>query len=147
MSRLSRNCIAVVFTAQSLCATAQELADPTRPPDFSSTTGTGIAAMVNGNSPRSLNMLLIGQSRRIGIIDAQVVAPGDTVAGFKVIELGKDSAVLGSGTANRQLSIYPDLTRQVQTKTQPRSSTAKSGRSAGMAQQRGNGDKDAQVNP
>ena len=81
-------------------ASAGTLTDPTRPPD------AWLAAQgsyVTDDDASSGQVLLLGRTRRFAVIDGQLVKPGDTLNGAKVLAIRPNGVVVVEENAEPQL--------------------------------------------
>ena len=88
-------------------AGAQELVDPTRPPNAS--------AALPGESASGgtqLQSVLISPGRRLAIINGKSVALGDAVGESKVVKITETEVVLQKGTETEVLKMYPGIDKQ-----------------------------------
>lgn len=81
----------LVFLVASSCASA--LNDPTRPSAY---------RPVEGAQTLTLESVLVGNDRKIAVINGSVVTEGERVKGFAVIEIRKDSV---KGRSNGKIVI------------------------------------------
>ncbi len=92
------------FIGVGAIASAQELRDPMRPPPFAlqkmrqakwaKQPGPQPAAPKPEAKPLQLTSILISPSRRIAIIDDQMLAVGDRIHGAELVELTRENARL-----------------------------------------------------
>ena len=89
-------------------ASAQALADPTRPPDAApagSTGGSGaIAARV---VPQLQSVLVASSGRRVAVIDGRTVRVGDKVGEASVDGIGETTVTLRRGKRLETIRLYP----------------------------------------
>lgn len=88
-------------------ASAQDLADPTRPPNAPS-------AAAGESTPvgTQLQSVLISQGRRLAIINGKSVALGDAVGESRVVKITETEVVLQKGTETEVLKMYPGIEKQ-----------------------------------
>ena len=104
--------VALLITAALLPAfapaSAQELADPTRPPNAPLPGASG----PDSPSGTQLQSVLISPSRRLAIINGKSVALGDSVGESKVVKITETEVVLQKGTETEVLRMYPGVEKQ-----------------------------------
>jgi MSHA biogenesis protein MshK len=108
--------VAVATIAFSAVAQA-ELADPTRPPAH------GVAQPLPDSEEEPglrLTSILISPSRRLAIINGQLVAPGDPVAGFTVHEIGTSSVTLRGASGPQQVHLVPPAIKRLRPQDEKR---------------------------
>jgi hypothetical protein len=114
MMRLRRFLPAALLLALPLACTtgavsAQDLADPTRPPPEARIAGPGQADAAPVRSGPQLQSVLTGEhGRQVAVIDGHAVRPGEKIHGATLVQVGKDYAVLQRGRARQTLKLFPD---------------------------------------
>ncbi|MDQ1830325.1 hypothetical protein [Massilia scottii] len=96
---------------QAAAATAQPLADPTRPPArFTIPAGSPAdapAAPVANALPQLQSVLIAPGGRHVAVIDGQTVRLGGLFKGARVAQMTQTEVVLVDGTRRRVLRLYP----------------------------------------
>ena len=90
------------------------LSDPTLPPPawLAAQPGVpGAAAQVEQDASSGMQLILIGQSRKLAVIDGQVVKPGDTYRGSKVLAIKPGEVVLQD--ASKSMKLTPNIEKKV----------------------------------
>jgi MSHA biogenesis protein MshK len=106
----------VIVAATGAAGVAKaELTDPTRPPAHRveqrlSDEDSGKEAGL------TLSSILISPSRRLAIINGQLVAAGDPVASFTVSEIGTSSVTLRGPSGRLQLHLIPPTIKRERTR-------------------------------
>jgi MSHA biogenesis protein MshK len=91
-------------------ATAQVLADPTRPPVVSTTQEAGSDEQ-RAAGPR-LQSILLSSSRKIAVIDGQPVGLGGKTGSAVLIRISPSEVVLRDGDAETTLTLFPDVNKK-----------------------------------
>lgn len=101
------------------CATAEEFADPTRPPAAVAVPVAAGAAMDESSS--GLQSVIISKTRRAAIIDGETVELGGKHGGARLIEVNEGSVVLKGAQGRQVLTLFPDvkLSRKKEAETKP----------------------------
>ena len=94
---------------------SQGLADPTRPAP------TWLAAqpkvtgeiVLEKNAVPSVQMLLIGKSRKYAIIDGQIIKPGGNYNGSRVVAIKSGLVVLQGDDALQTLKMHPTIEKTI----------------------------------
>jgi MSHA biogenesis protein MshK len=86
-------------------AFAEELVDPTRPPNAQ---GDELAS----NNGPVLQSILIGSGRKEAIISGRVVKVGDRVGDAYVIKIGDSEVVLANGSELQTLKLFPSIEKR-----------------------------------
>lgn len=109
-----RACFQLGLTLAATCAMtlarAQNLPDPTRPPDALAT-----ARSENAVAPAAgpvLQSVLISPGRRVAIINGQTVKLNDIVGDARVSKITEGSVVLRSGNAIQTLKLFPEIEKR-----------------------------------
>lgn len=98
---------AAVAAMAPASATAQEMADPTRPPD----SGDDRPAPTAGNT-LNLQSILISATRREAVINGQVVRAGGRIGQTKIVKIS-DNQVLVDGPRGMQvLRMFPGIDKR-----------------------------------
>lgn len=71
----------------------------------------GAAAPGEQDVSSGVQLILIGQSRKFAMIDGQVIKPGDTYNGSKVVSINLDEVALKD--ASKSLKLTPDVEKKV----------------------------------
>ncbi|MBS0370704.1 MAG: hypothetical protein JSS57_16085 [Proteobacteria bacterium] len=95
--------------------------DPTMPPatwsaaqaaaPLANTPGSTTAAAPSPDASSGLQLILIGPSRRFALIDGQVVKPGDTYNGSKVVAIKPDEVV--AQDASKSVELTPGVKKVI----------------------------------
>ena len=88
-------------------ASAQELADPTRPPNAPAP-GAPDAAPAG----TQLQSVLIAPGRRRAIINGKSVALGESIGEAKVVKISETEVVLQKGDETEVLKLFPGVDKQ-----------------------------------
>ena len=91
----------IVFAGQSV------LADPTRPPAWVKEIPTQEKEVADPETYQ-LQQILISDSRRLAIINGEVVATGEKLAGAQVIKIDTDMVVIKIGSQRKKLRLSPE---------------------------------------
>ena len=94
----------LLLNAVPLLAIAQELADPTRPPEQLSARPGPAKAETN-----ELQSVIIAPTRRAAIIHGQTVELGGKVGDFRLIEVNESGVVLQGAKGLEVLSLFPNI--------------------------------------
>ena len=94
----------LVLAAQPALAVA--LSDPTRPGDY----GAHAAADSTGNAPLLVTVIRLG-SHPLAVINGVTLHPGDSIQGYRLLELRPDHVVLGDGGGHLVLPLVASLRR------------------------------------
>lgn len=105
-------------------ADAQDLADPTRPPNASAPGGPP-----ESTAGTQLQSVLISPGRRLAIINGKSVALGDAVGESKVVKITETEVVLQKGTETEVLKMYPGVDKQPVKRTSRVQKSSQQGRS------------------
>ncbi len=93
------------------------LSDPTRPPaawlaamqpDIQ-----GVAAKVGQGGSSGVQLILVGKTRKLALVNGQVVKPGDIYNGSKVLAIKPGEVVVQD--ASKSLKLTPDVEKKVLT--------------------------------
>ncbi len=89
-----------------------ELRDPTRPPNY-------VMDDADQTNPQKLTVhaIIVGPKRQVAIINGQSVQIGDTIAGFKVLEI-KPQAIRLQGPSG--ITIFPLLQQDIKIRSKQR---------------------------
>lgn len=88
---------------------AENLPDPTRPPEsvFVRAAGTGVAR--GGKSSAGLHSIIISETRRAAIIDGKTVELGEMLGKARLVEVNAGSVVLQRGKNRQVLTLFPGV--------------------------------------
>lgn len=94
----------------SLTLTAQPLRDPTRPPPGA------FAVSKAGGKPvarktMTLQTVLISPQRRTVVISGRVMSMGDTMDGYRLVEIREAEVVMKGSKGTRTLRLYPAVSK------------------------------------
>jgi len=106
---ISRAILTLFVALFSAAATAEELADPTRPP---ASLAAPVAASVGGaaaNPPAGLQSIIISKTRRAAIIDGQTVELGGKYGDTKLIEVNEGSIILRGVQGRKVMTLFPEV--------------------------------------
>jgi len=92
-------------------ATAQDLRDPTRPPD-APLAGSDSGAIATRAAPRLQSVLVSSNGRRVAVIDGRTVRVGDRVGEASVTGIGETSVALRRGKTIETIRLYPKTAEQ-----------------------------------
>ena len=87
------------------------LSDPTLPPPAWLAAQAGTAATVEQDTSTGVQLVLIGKSRKLAVIDGQVVKPGDIHNGSKVLAIKPGEVVLQD--ASKSLKLTPNVEKKI----------------------------------
>ena len=88
------------------------LSDPTLPPPAWLAAQPGAqGAAATAEQDAGMQLILIGQSRKLAVIDGQVVKPGDTYKGSKVLAIKPGEVVLQD--ASKSMKLTPNIEKKV----------------------------------
>lgn len=85
--------------------------DPTLPPPAWLAAQPGAVPVVEQDASSGMQLILIGRSRKLAVIDGQVVKPGDTYKGSKVLDIKSGEVVLQD--ASKSLKLTPNVEKKV----------------------------------
>lgn len=94
----------------SLTSAAQPLRDPTRPPPGA------LAVSKAGGKPvarktMTLQTVLISPQRRTVVISGRVMSIGDTMDGYRLVEIREAEVVMKGSKGTRTLRLYPAVSK------------------------------------
>ena len=94
---------------------SQVMEDPTRPAPawLAAQPKAPGEIVVEPNSEPSLQLLLIGKSRKYAIIDGQIVKPGGSYNGSRLVAIKPDLVVLQSDDALQTLKMHPAIEKTI----------------------------------
>ena len=95
-------------------ATAQGLADPTRPPAALAVPGSAAAA----SGGPVLQSVMMSPGRKVAMISGQMVALGGRYGSARLVRLTDSEAELRDGAETIVLSLYPQVEKRPAGKTQ-----------------------------
>ena len=98
--------LTVVVVPALAPASAQELADPTRPPNAPA------PGQDAGPVGTQLQSVLIAPGRRRAIINGKSVALGESVGEAKVVRISETEVVLQKGDETEVLKLFPGVEKQ-----------------------------------
>ena len=110
--RLMRAISTLLMALLSVAATAEELADPTRPPASLTAPVAAPASGVPEIRPARLQSIIISKTRRTAIIDGESVELGGKYGDAKLIEVNEGSIVL-RGAQGLQVLIFNMIKRKL----------------------------------
>lgn len=102
--------------------TAEELPDPTRPPESLAGPGAASGQWAAAKRPSGLQSTLISKSRRAAIIDGKTVELGGKHGDARLTEVSEGRVVLQGAHTRRVLTLFPDVKitqSEINSKTQP----------------------------
>jgi MSHA biogenesis protein MshK len=100
--------IALLFGLWAAGVSAQQLRDPTRPPNFAAARPEAAEAP----SDLVLQTVLVSPERRNATVNGRLVRVGDTVSGMRVIEIRESTVVLRGPGEQRTLSLFPAVEKR-----------------------------------
>lgn len=112
-----------LLVSGAVCANAQALRDPTRPPGmsaFKAAPGAATGGLV-------LQSILISPERKAAVISGKVMGPGESINGYMLVAIAENEAVLKNGDKVQRLRLYPSVVMKRQGAVQGASSGAQSG--------------------
>ncbi|MFW6414865.1 MAG: general secretion pathway protein GspB [Thermodesulfobacteriota bacterium] len=90
-------------------ASADSISDPTRP-DFGNTRSRGSASSTQPDKPSwDLSCIIYSTSRRLAVVNGQILHVGDSVKGGKVLDINPDSVVLSYRGKRRVLQLVSGM--------------------------------------
>lgn len=94
------------------------VSDPTRPAPAwvaaqAQAVAPGAAAATGMQQSSGLEIILIGKSRKFAVIDGQVVKPGDSINGSKVVNIGAREVV--AQDPSKSLKLTPAVEKKLNT--------------------------------
>ena len=112
---------ALLMALLSVAATAEELADPTRPPASLTAPVAAPASGVPEIRPARLQSIFISKTRRAAIIDGESVELGGKYGDAKLIEVNEGSVILRGAQGRQVMTLFPDvkITGKQETKIKP----------------------------
>ncbi len=100
--------IASALCISSFATGAQQLRDPTRPPDDIYVM-TPSAAIPRARPGMVLQTVLLSTDRQAAIISGRLMSVGDTISGFRLSEIREGNVVMKKRGATRTLQLFPDV--------------------------------------
>jgi hypothetical protein len=116
-SRGMRRCAALLLCALAAAAAAEELQDPTRPPNELGTEAKSVSD--------ELQSIIISPTRRAAIINGQTVELGAKLGDVRLIEINGGNVVLEGVQGRRVLTLFPDIKTNKEPKFLPMKNAAK----------------------
>jgi len=114
--RLGLALIAGLLLASGPAASvAQQLRDPTRPPSEVSAKPATAKSRTHGGLV--LQTVLISPERKTAVISGRVMSVGDTVSGFRLVEIREGEVVMKGSKGTRTLQLYPAVSKVEATAT------------------------------
>jgi len=107
--RLMRAISTLLMALLSVAATAEELADPTRPPASLAAPVAAPASGVPEIRPARLQSIFISKTRRAAIIDGETVELGGKYGDAKLIEVNEGGIILRGAQGRQVLTLFPDV--------------------------------------
>jgi MSHA biogenesis protein MshK len=106
--RIQGAALAAAIGLAAVCAQAQGLSDPTRPP------GAGAMQGSQDEVPagRQLQSVLLSGGRRLAIIDGTMVALGGMLGEARVVKISETEVVLKRGEEMETLKLFPSVDKQ-----------------------------------
>lgn len=99
----------IVATLFSMHVIAEELLDPTRPPDSLSAPVITPASGAIAIQPLRLQSIIISKNRRVAIIDGEAVELGENYGDAKLIEVNEGSVILQGAQGRQVMTLFPDV--------------------------------------
>lgn len=109
---------ALIAAGWLVCASAETLINPTRPPAEWQAATQPAASPVPGavipetEAKQSMQMLVVGKSRSFAVIDGQIIKVGDTYNGASVLGIRRDGLVLQDEDGSRTLKLAPEVEKK-----------------------------------
>ncbi len=91
----------------SMACYAEELRDPTRPPD--SLSAVVVVPGGGGNVVHGLQSIIISKTRRVAIIDGKAIELGSNLGDEKLIEVNEGRVTLEGPDGRRVITLFPDV--------------------------------------
>ncbi len=88
---------------------AEELTDPTRPPESIMVPVAVNAQKAIDAPPSGLHSIIISKARKAAIVDGKTVELGGMHGGAKLIEVNEGSIVFQSKQGRRVMTLFPDV--------------------------------------
>ena len=101
-------------------AWAQTLVDPTRPPAAwlaLQPGGAGAAALGDQDASSGVRVTVVGRTKKFAVIDGQVVKPGDSYNGTKVLAIKPGEVVVRENDAAKSLKLAPGVVKKLPART------------------------------
>ena len=99
----------LLIASVPVMAVAQQLRDPTRPPlEVSSKPA---AAKSHSRGGLVLQTVLISPERKTAVISGRVMSLGDTVSGFRLVDIREGEVVMKGSKETRTLRLYPEVSK------------------------------------
>ncbi len=105
----------LLLASVSGVAGAQELRDPTRPPSEASARPAAAKSRARGGLV--LQTVLISPERKTAVISGRVMSVGDTVSGFRLVEIREGEVLMKGSKETRTLRLYPEVSKVEATAT------------------------------
>ncbi len=99
----------LLLASSSAVTIAQQLRDPTRPPFGASSKPATEKSRSRGGLV--LQTVLISPERKTAVISGRVMSVGDTVSGFRLVEIREGEVVLKGSKETRTLRLYPEVSK------------------------------------
>ncbi|MGC2164777.1 MAG: hypothetical protein WA632_02045 [Gallionella sp.] len=107
--RMTRISIAFGLIIYASAAIAENLPDPTRPPEMIIGGAAATTAPSADKHPSGLQSTIISSSRRAAIIDGVTVELWEKHGDEQLVEVNEGSVVLRNTRARRVLTLFPDI--------------------------------------
>lgn len=116
--------LALVLCALAGSASAQVLADPTRPPNLTRLSADGEIAPPSGPV---LQSIVLSPLRRLALINGKLASIGDRVGAATLVAIEIDSVRLREGAGTRVLKLLPEVGKRDAEAAAPRVDTNPAG--------------------
>ncbi len=113
--------LACLVAGSGLAGAAELSADPTRPPEVwlarrAPAAVSGSQANAPTETPSktdaSPRVTLVGPHRRLAVIDGQIVRPGDSINGARVVAIQPQVVILQTGGEQQRLRLTPGVEKR-----------------------------------
>jgi len=99
----------LLLASVSSVAIAQQLRDPTSPPTGASNKPATEKSRSRGGLV--LQTVLISPERKNAVISGRVMSVGDTISGFRLVEIREGEVVMKGSKGTRTLRLYPAVSK------------------------------------
>lgn len=120
----------LLFSAVFCSLNAEELLDPTRPPEIVALPKQGEMG-ATPNQPARLRSIIISKIRRAAIIENETVELGGKYGDARLIEVNESGVVLEGEQGKQVLMLFPDVRITSMQESMTKSLSAESGVQAG----------------
>ena len=99
------------------------LFDPTRPPQIWLEAHGIMLATTSQEAPTGVQLIKIGPTKKFALVNGQIVMPGKTFNGSKVLDINPDGVV--TRDASKSLKLIPAVRKNIVSSTSPKKSRGK----------------------